>query len=179
MQGPIFITFLSCLATLCTTLFLIQTVRQIEYFHIISHPTLFIVQTAENFDYLFIQLVLINMVLTSYVFVFCFIGTIITDKCFEMAKIVFETNWYASPIEHQRYVILILARSQKPFYFHGYGFVPCSLMMFKSVSNSNDRQRTLSMLNCMVFRYVIGDEHGIFILYGPEECDLETSVSIR
>lgn len=91
-------------------------------------------QTAENFDYLFIQLVLINLVLTSYLFVLCFIGTIITNKCCGIAYAAFQSKWYNSSNDHQRYVILIIARSQKPFFFHGYKLVVCSLMSFKSVS---------------------------------------------
>lgn len=74
------------------------------------------------------------MVLTSYLFVFCFVGTIITTKCQQIAISTYQSMWYNSSIDHQRYIILILARSQKDFYFHGYKLVICSLMNFKSVS---------------------------------------------
>lgn len=48
-------------------------------------------------------------------------------------RVVFESNWYSHPIEIQKYVILIIARSQQPTYFTGIGVLDCTLETFGKV----------------------------------------------
>lgn len=54
-----------------------------------------------------------------------------------IADAAYKSGWYEYPNECQKYLILIMARSQTPFYLTGFKLYKCSLISFTSVSMNN------------------------------------------
>ncbi|KAL0117047.1 hypothetical protein PUN28_010125 [Cardiocondyla obscurior] len=55
------------------------------------------------------------MVLTSMmfnIFIFCFIGELVTDQCKKVGEVAYMTNWYKLPHKTVRSLILIIVRSR-------------------------------------------------------------------
>lgn len=67
-------------------------------------------------------------------FSFCYLGSQLTSKAFEINDSIYGSDWYNYPSKIQMYTILIMKRSQKPFIMTGYALVTCSLEKFKDVS---------------------------------------------
>lgn len=74
-----------------------------------------------------------NMLIVVWLFIYCFFGDSMTQKCGEVNEIVFDLTFYMYPIALQRYLILIMAVAQKPFYITGLQITRCSLESFKKV----------------------------------------------
>lgn len=66
--------------------------------------------------------------------IFCYFGTHITDRLLLIALIMYESKWYYYPLELQKFVILVIARSQKPAYFTGLNLIRCTLEIFGKVN---------------------------------------------
>lgn len=70
---------------------------------------------------------------------FCLSATLATDRICGVAMSTFDSNWYEFPVEMQKYIILIIARSQKPAYFDGMKLVHCTLQTLTVVSGILDQ----------------------------------------
>lgn len=75
-------------------------------------------------------------VITMNLFIFCYFGEKITGKFAEVADACYCSHWYDYPLKQQKYAILMLIRTQRPFYFTGYFISACSLATFKAVSGA-------------------------------------------
>lgn len=53
-------------------------------------------------------------------FLYCYFGKIATE-CFEnMADALYEADWQDSPIELQKFFILMIGNAQQPLHYHGF-----------------------------------------------------------
>lgn len=66
-------------------------------------------------------------------FLYCFFGKLAIDSFARMADSLFEANWQDLPINLQKYFILMIANSQKPIYYHGFGVAILNLETFCKV----------------------------------------------
>lgn len=88
-----------------------------------------------------IQLLIARFVFMSYPliwgFLFSYYADETTEKMASIGKIAFASNWYYCPTNVQKYMLFIIARSQKPAKFTGLRMLDCSLEVFKNVSTLN------------------------------------------
>lgn len=64
---------------------------------------------------------------TTWPFLYCYNANSIIDRMSSIASSLFESNWYDYPLEQQKYIILMIARSQKSTEFSGFGLIKCKL----------------------------------------------------
>ncbi|XP_055304812.1 odorant receptor 67a-like [Sitodiplosis mosellana] len=69
-------------------------------------------------------------------YVFCRFATHVTDQMVSIGRIAYEVNWYDSPVVWQKYLILIISRSQQKVYFTGFNLITCTLETFAKVTFS-------------------------------------------
>lgn len=79
------------------------------------------------------QSMVANMLIVVWLYIYCFFGDNITRKCGDVSEIAFDLNFFMYPVALQRYLILIMAVAQKPFYITGLQITRCSLESFKKV----------------------------------------------
>lgn len=72
-------------------------------------------------------------VVITNIFVYCYFGQQVTSKFAEVHPVIYEMHWHEYPVDLQKYLILMLMRSQRTFSFKGY-MTTCSLATFKAVS---------------------------------------------
>lgn len=72
--------------------------------------------------------------LMKILFLYCFFGNKLTDDLLSMNDLVYESEWYHYPVQTQRYLILIMARAQQPFYISAYNVMPCTLENYGKVN---------------------------------------------
>lgn len=72
-------------------------------------------------------------VILSNIFTLCFFGDSVTHKFDELNDCIYASLWYKYPLDVQKSMILVLARTQQPFFFAGYFISSCSLERFKDV----------------------------------------------
>lgn len=64
---------------------------------------------------------------------FCYFGTSASEHV-SISDVIYDSNWYDQPIEIQKYIGLMIARSQEEVNFSGIGLVTCSLEVFGKVN---------------------------------------------
>lgn len=74
---------------------------------------------------------------SAWPFLYCYFATIASDRVLNVGKKTFDSNWYDFPQDLQKYIVLIISRSQKPIYFTGLGLVHCTLETLGKVSSTN------------------------------------------
>lgn len=67
-------------------------------------------------------------------FVVCNCGESVTSAFDDMDEVVYEMEWYACPIELQKYLIAMLAIIRRPVVFNGLFSMDCSRFTFKRVN---------------------------------------------
>lgn len=67
------------------------------------------------------------------IFLFCFIGTFVSEKFSRFAHTTYESQWYKFPIRLQPFVRLIIADAQRPRNFNGLGIFDLNLALFTRV----------------------------------------------
>lgn len=70
----------------------------------------------------------------SRLFLFCFYGKFATDSFEKMSNCLYECNWQGLPIDLQKFFIIIVANSQKPLYYNGFGLTTLDLETFSKVN---------------------------------------------
>lgn len=73
-----------------------------------------------------------------WVFIYCLYATRMTTILSMFGTVAFESKWYNYPIELRSYLILMIRRSQKSFYFNGFKIIRCDLETFARVRKSVD-----------------------------------------
>lgn len=99
----------------------------------------FITSTGFNFQSDFILVVFFFDMLCAvcalmWCSLFCYFANMASDRLSSLGNTVFATNWYDYPVEWQKFVILMVERSQKPVYFKGLHLIKCTLEVFGTVS---------------------------------------------
>lgn len=69
------------------------------------------------------------MIITT-LFLVCYYGTILSLSSKSIADACFEINFIGSDIRFQKYLLLIMARSQKPVRLTAGGFAELSMVIF-------------------------------------------------
>lgn len=82
-------------------------------------------------------------------FLFCYYGSKLSAKSFELLDALYESMWYEYPIEYQRYVMVMMMRMQRPLVLTGYDVVLCTLPTFTTVHLQFD---SLGVI-CLQFEY--------------------------
>lgn len=68
----------------------------------------------------------------------CYSATFATEQINnKIADTLYESNWYDFPPELQKYVVLIIARTQDTVYFTGMNLIGCTLEIFGKVTTEN------------------------------------------
>lgn len=68
-------------------------------------------------------------------FLFCYFANLTIEHIGRIDETSYNSNWYEFPNEIKKYLILIIARSQKPIHFNGLGMFHCTLEAFGKVSS--------------------------------------------
>lgn len=79
------------------------------------------------------MIVLDVIVCSSQMFLFCFFGKIATDSYQKLSVSLYQSDWINSPIELQKYMILIMQNSQQPHIYHGFRIVYLDLETYVKV----------------------------------------------
>lgn len=64
---------------------------------------------------------------SMWIFLYSYFANQITVRISTMSNTAYYSKWFACPLELQKYVVLIIARSQEPIQFTGFGIVNCTL----------------------------------------------------
>lgn len=67
------------------------------------------------------------------VFVYCFVGTYVTEAFLRYAATTYEIHWYKLPIQLQPFALLIIADAQRPCNLTGLGIFDLNLALFSRV----------------------------------------------
>lgn len=82
----------------------------------------------------------LNLAVTAFcfsvqvIFAFCYLGAQLTAKAAEVNEAIYCSDWYSYTLTIQKFMVLIIRRSQKPFIMTGYSLVSCTLQSFNNVS---------------------------------------------
>lgn len=64
---------------------------------------------------------------------FCYHGNLAADRVSSVGSSAYNSNWFHLPVEMQKFMTLIIARSQNPVYFTGLGLIDCTMEVFEKV----------------------------------------------
>lgn len=106
-----------------------QSIRNSQECHVPTSPQ----QVIMDADFKVLLVSLAVFLSTGVVFIYCFMGTFTTDQFLLYADISYESSWYKFPVKLQRYYVLILADSQRPRSFDGWGLIELTLVTFTKV----------------------------------------------
>lgn len=67
-------------------------------------------------------------------YLFCYFANLTTDRVLAIGDDVYNLNWLEYPVQMQKCLILIIARSHEPIQFTGLQMIECSMEMFGKVS---------------------------------------------
>lgn len=138
-----FITFGLTVVWLCSTFLQLQHVS--IHIDLYCHSPIntyvrfaymsFVSGQSANGEYIMIFQSFVSLIVAfSNLFVYCYFGQKINSKFAEVADASYALLWHQHPLNVQKYTILMLMRSQRPFFFTGY-FIYCSLETLKVVSD--------------------------------------------
>lgn len=65
---------------------------------------------------------------------YCHFSTQTSFRIASIGDIAYGANWYGYPPEVQKYLVMIIARSQEPIFFSGFGFIFCTMEVLLKVS---------------------------------------------
>lgn len=105
-----------------------------------------------SFDWVMLTFHLICLISSMcWPFLFCYYSSLVTEQTSSISDIAYNTNWYEYPPEYQKYMILIIARSQELTYFTGFNLIRCSLETFGKVSSLIIRENLLCVKHSSIF----------------------------
>lgn len=64
---------------------------------------------------------------------FCHFGNLAADHVSAISHVAYDLNWFEHPVDVQKFMILIIARSNKRAEFLGLHLIPCSMETFGKV----------------------------------------------
>lgn len=91
-------------------------------------------QAVDSTGWMIHQTVLATIVGGQLNGLFCYFGNLVTAQFIEVADIAYLTIWYDYPLPLQPFVMLMMARAQKPKLITGFKMTRCTLESFKNVS---------------------------------------------
>lgn len=91
-------------------------------------------QLKPSWDLMFIQNMSQISLIVSCLHTYCSNGSTVTFSCSQFARAIYNSHWYKYPIELQPFLMMMMRRAQKPFYFTGYEFGQCSMENFTAVN---------------------------------------------
>lgn len=91
-------------------------------------------QTINDINIAFSYNVLCIFVSFTWTFILCYYATSTTRAMNEIGDTLYNSNWYTYPDEVKKFMIIVIARSQKTIYFTGFKMVRCTLEVFMRVS---------------------------------------------
>uniref|UniRef100_A0ABD2WJA9 Odorant receptor n=1 Tax=Trichogramma kaykai TaxID=54128 RepID=A0ABD2WJA9_9HYME len=94
--------------------YLIVDIERMDTFGLLTHSCLFIS-------------------ITFNIFIFCYVGEILTDKCNKIGQAVFESSWSELPAADVKNFILVLAVAQKPVFLTAGKMITLSIRSFTNV----------------------------------------------
>lgn len=74
----------------------------------------------------------------SLLFIFFYLGQNIHSNSMDLSNMVYQTDWHRYPRSVRRFVLLMILRSQKPFYLSAYGIMTLNYENYVTVSESNE-----------------------------------------
>lgn len=149
--APIFITLGTIVAWISVSLLQVQYVTfdnfELRIF-VFETDLLFrkFFQAAGEGYYLLCQGVASLFMAIIILFVFCYYGQNATDKFAEVADAVNAVRWNEYPVDAQKYVVLALVRSQRPFTLTGFSLMDCCLRSFQTVSSNAEHRRDMRII---------------------------------
>lgn len=69
----------------------------------------------------------------AWSYLLCKFATLATEYIASLGDFAYNSNWYDYPPQLQKYMVLVIARSQEPIYFSGFSLVRCTLEVFGKV----------------------------------------------
>lgn len=69
----------------------------------------------------------------SWTVFLCYFANFATDQVTAIGNTLYNSNWFEYTIDVQKYVILMIARSQEAIHFTGFNLFPCTLEMLGKV----------------------------------------------
>lgn len=66
-------------------------------------------------------------------YMFCNFANSVTERMLLLGDVAFGSDWYTYPPKLQKYIVLIIARSNKPVFFSGLGLIRATLETFGKV----------------------------------------------
>lgn len=131
------ISMAPCLAIALYYLDLVrQTLKSFLIILIISKLLIlmWLFQQMHHIDFILVTIFLIILVSSMIPFCYCYFGQIATESFEKMSNCLYDINWYDLPLDLQKYFIIMIANTQKPVYYHGFGMVKADLNTFITVS---------------------------------------------
>lgn len=64
---------------------------------------------------------------------FCYFANTVTDRIASIGDIAYDSNWIDYPLNLQKFITVIVTRSQRPVYFSGLNLVPCTMETYGKV----------------------------------------------
>lgn len=78
-------------------------------------------------------LVSCGLVGIANLFFFCYFGKLATESYRSMADALFDSNWSEVPVRLRKYYIIMIANTEKPIYYQGFGVAVLNLETFTKV----------------------------------------------
>lgn len=108
-----------------------QSLRKKSIFRFIN--LLFFPQELDYIGIAAIEAIFCMFASGFWVFIYCLYATHMTTTLLSLGTVTFQSKWYNYPIKLRPYLILMIRRSQKSFYFNGFKIIRCDLESFATV----------------------------------------------
>lgn len=79
-----------------------------------------LLQQREHINFGVAFLLLGALVGVMNLFIYCYFGKLATESFEKMADCLYESNWMDLNVGLQKYLILMIANTQRPIYYHGF-----------------------------------------------------------
>lgn len=102
--------------------------------------------------------------------IFFYIGQRLHTCLMGLGDRIYDSSWYQYPPKVQQCVLVIMTRTQQPFYITAYGMIKCDLKAFSQVKSSTDAFNYVLFIQKLLAMRIInlftGAQYDIFCLYG-------------
>lgn len=173
MSLIIFISTTPCTIGLCASLFLIDMV--ILFTHIGYESLLWLWQYCfslriiiqlDTISEMCFPIIMIAAQLQSMMMYF-FFGQLCHSNLMDLGDSIYESKWPCYPRRIQMYVLMIIMRTQHPFYISAYGIILCTLENSVNVSPNNIYLLGFGCNQWLIcFRSISGTEKDLHIFHG-------------
>lgn len=108
-------------------------------------------QAAENQNMVVLYQSTVGAIIVTFLlFIYCWLGSIIALSALQINNAIYNSIWYSQSIDVQKSILLMIIRSQKPFYLTGYHMLRSSLEDFGNVNNLFFHKSLLPMVKVIV-----------------------------